>query len=404
MQRSRIYFPGLNGLRFFAALAVIFTHVELMKKYLAFDHLWIDTGRRISSTAIQHIIAGEFHWASPLFAEAGPLGVIFFFVLSGFLITYLLLAEKELKGSVAIGAFYMRRILRIWPLYFFILLLGFFVLPHLSWFHAGEQTARFHEHFSDSLLFYLLFLPNVAYSLYMAVPNIGQSWSIGVEEQFYLLWPLLIKYTRHTLAAIIGFAAVLVAVKAAAVLFASDCPALLKFLAMSKLECMALGGAGAWVLFHRRERVLRVVHHPIIQWAAFAALPLLLYFTPAFLQNGVHLLYSGVFLVVILNVAANPASLLKLENRVLNFLGRISYGIYMYHLMVVVFVLHLARRCWPGAGSLGTFGNLMVYGASLLLTVVVSYLSYQYLEKWFIRRKKRVTRIISGDEAQSHVT
>ncbi len=402
MDLSRIYFPGLNGLRFFAATAVIFTHVELMKKYLGFDHLWMAAGSRVSSFPALHVLRGEIHWAQPLFAEAGPLGVIFFFVLSGFLITFLLLAERKLRGSIATGAFYLRRILRIWPLYFFVLVLGFFVLPHIPWFFAGEQTARFHEHFSGSLLFYLLFLPNVAYALYMAVPNIGQSWSIGVEEQFYLLWPLLIKYTRRTLAAIIGFAAVLVVLKAIAVAFASDCPALLKFLAMSKLECMALGGAGAWVLFHRRERLLRVVHHPITQGAAFAALPLLLYFTPAFLQNGVHLLYSGVFLVIILNVAANPASLLKLENQTLNFLGRISYGIYMYHLMVVVFVLQLARRCWPATDRLGPLQNLLVYAATLLLTVVVSYLSYRYLEKWFIRRKKRVTRIISGDEAQTH--
>jgi peptidoglycan/LPS O-acetylase OafA/YrhL len=399
MQLSRIYFPGLNGLRFFAALAVIFTHVELMKKYLGFDHLWIDTGRRITSTALQHIITGEFHWASPLFAEAGPLGVIFFFVLSGFLITYLLLAEKELKGSVAIGAFYMRRILRIWPLYFFILLLGFFVLPHLSWFHAGEQTARFHEHFSDSLLFYLFFLPNVAYSLYMAVPNIGQSWSIGVEEQFYLLWPLLMKFARKTLTAMLFFLVALLALKALAIVLWANHPALLKFLAMSKLECMALGGIGAWLLFHQHS-LLKLVYSKPIQWMALLGIPTLLYLTPALLQNGVHLVYAGAFLVIILNVSSNPRTLLKLENGLMNFLGKISYGIYMYHLMVVVFVLHLAQYLWPGTEQFHWSQNLVIYLLSILLTVLVSYLSFRYLENWFIRRKKKVTRVISGDEAK----
>ncbi|MBL7942086.1 MAG: acyltransferase [Flavobacteriales bacterium] len=399
MQLSRIYFPGLNGLRFFAALAVIFTHVELMKKYLGFDHLWIDTGRRISSTALQHIIAGEFHWASPLFAEAGPLGVIFFFVLSGFLITYLLLAEKELKGSVAIGAFYMRRILRIWPLYFFIMLLGFFVLPHLPWFHAGEQTSRFHEHFNDSLLFYLLFLPNVAYSLYMAVPNIGQSWSIGVEEQFYLLWPLLMKFARKTLTAMLIFMVALFVLKALAIMLWAHHPALLKFLAMSKLECMALGGIGAWLLF-QQHKLLTLIYSKPLQWIALLGIPALLYLTPAILQNGVHMAYAGAFLIIILNVSSNPRALLKLENGPMNFLGKISYGIYMYHLMVVVFVLHLAQYLWPGTEQLQWHQNLAVYLLSILLTVLVSYLSFRYLENWFIRRKKKVTRVISGDEAK----
>src|ERR1044071_5481753 len=93
---QRIYFPGLNGLRFLAASAVIITHVELLKGVLGLPN----------------------HWKNPVLFNLGGLGVYFFFVLSGFLITYLLLSEKNMTGHISIKKFYFRRIFRIWPIYY----------------------------------------------------------------------------------------------------------------------------------------------------------------------------------------------------------------------------------------------------------------------------------------------
>ena len=189
------YFKGLDSLRFFAALAVFFTHVELIKKFTGFGTHWIDPEERITKfTVFQSVMSKEIDPLSPLIAYSSALGVVFFFVLSGFLITYLLLKERQSNNSIAIGKLYLRRAFRIWPLYYLIFILGFFVLPYFDVFAVPGQDVFFQPNFWGNLTLYALFMPNLAFSIYTtAVPNIGQSWSIGVEEQFYLVWPLLIR-------------------------------------------------------------------------------------------------------------------------------------------------------------------------------------------------------------------
>ena len=108
--KTKIQFPNLNALRFLAAAAVIVHHVELTKAFLGLPN-----------------IAGVR--AIPVI---GPLGVVLFFVLSGFLITYLLLVEERTAGRISIRRFYTRRILRIWPLYYVVVSAGLFLLPHIS--------------------------------------------------------------------------------------------------------------------------------------------------------------------------------------------------------------------------------------------------------------------------------
>ena len=263
-----VYFPGLNGLRFFAAFAVMITHIELMKKYLGFTNLWSDIWDiryGIRSTAFEAIQLGQLQWYQPIISELGPLGVNFFFVLSGFLITFLLFEEKRRTKTVQIKHFYLRRILRIWPLYYFVLVLGFFILPHIPFFNVPGQSESLEENFWINLTCYALILPNLALAFFTgkggAVPNIGQSWSIGVEEQFYLIWPLILKWTKNPLA-LIGFATVfLLIVKFIVLVMVESDPqpwlmTLKNFLVMSKIESMSLGGLGAYFLFKKNNFVL----------------------------------------------------------------------------------------------------------------------------------------------------
>src|SRR5262245_16271974 len=104
---DRIYFRNLNGLRFIAALLVIIHHIEQLKYIFGMPN-------NFSSSFVQII---------------GELGVILFFVLSGFLITYLLLEEEKRTDTIAVRNFYLRRILRIWPLYFLIVIIALAILP-----------------------------------------------------------------------------------------------------------------------------------------------------------------------------------------------------------------------------------------------------------------------------------
>ena len=115
------------------------------------------------------------------------MGVSFFFVLSGFLITYLLIKEKQLTGKVHISSFYIRRTLRIWPLYYFCVLFGFIAFPVLksAFGQVPNETA---DPFLCSI-----FLNNFN-AIYNGPPDssiLSVLWSVAIEEQFYLLWPIL---------------------------------------------------------------------------------------------------------------------------------------------------------------------------------------------------------------------
>jgi peptidoglycan/LPS O-acetylase OafA/YrhL len=390
------YFIGLDSLRFFAALAVFFTHVELIKKFTGFGTHWIDPEERITKfNVFQSVISKEIDPLSPLIAYSSALGVVFFFVLSGFLITYLLLKEKQLNNTIAIGKFYLRRAFRIWPLYYLIFVLGFFVLPLFDFFAVPGQDNFFQQNFWGNLTLYAFFMPNLAFAIYTtAVPNIGQSWSIGVEEQFYLLWPLLIRKSKNVLKSILWIAGTIIILKGI-ILVASPfvkleaLVVLKKFLAMSKLECMALGGLGAYVLFNNKGKILRIVYKPVSQIISVVIIPVLIYFTPTVFEDILHLLFSMSFLVIILNVASNEKSLLRFESRILQYLGRISYGFYMFHVMCIVFTIHFLDKYIGLDNDINTSQHLLLYGISFLLTVAVSSLSYHIFEKAFIRLKDK---------------
>lgn len=390
------YFNGLDSLRFFAALAVFFTHVELIKKFTGFGTHWIDPEERITKfTVFQSVMSKEIDPLSPLISYSSALGVVFFFVLSGFLITFLLLKEKEQNNSIAIKKFYLRRALRIWPLYYLIFILGFFVLPYLDFFAVPGQDNFFQQNFWGNLTLYAFFMPNLAFAIYTtAVPNIGQSWSIGVEEQFYLLWPLLIRKSKNILKSILWITGTIIALKGIILLSSPFVKldaliVLKKFLAMSKLECMALGGLGAYVLFNNKEKILRIVYRPISQITSVVILPILIYFTPTAFEDILHLLFSISFLVIILNVASNEKSILKFENRIFQYLGRISYGFYMFHVMCIVFTIHFLDKYIGLDNDISKPQHILLYGISFLLTVALSSLSYHIFEKAFIRLKDK---------------
>ena len=390
------YFKGLDSLRFFAALAVFFTHVELIKKFTGFGTHWIDPEERITKfTVFQSVMSKEIDPLSPLIAYSSALGVVFFFVLSGFLITYLLLKENESNKTIQIGKFYLRRAFRIWPLYYLIFILGFFVLPNLELFAVPGQDVFFNQNFWGNLMLYAFFMPNLAFSIYTtAVPNIGQSWSIGVEEQFYLLWPLLIRKSKNVLKSILWIAGSIIALKGILLLSfpfikLEALVVIKKFLAMSKLECMALGGLGAYVLFNKKEELLRIIFKPVSQIMAVVVIPILIYFIPTAFEDVLHLLFSISFLVIILNVAGNEKVLLRFENSILQYLGRISYGFYMFHVMCIVFTIHILDKYIGLDNDITTPQHILLYGISFLLTVAVSSLSYHIFEKAFIRLKDK---------------
>lgn len=416
---ARVYFPGLNGLRFLAAFAVLVTHIELIKKLEGFTvNGWVDLwgwwGKSaipgvegtlvVPSYPLEAVIQSPLlKWYQPAIAEAGGLGVVFFFVLSGFLITYLLFKERQSTGSIGITAFYMRRIFRIWPLYYFVVLLAFLVLRHVDYVYVNYTVHIFDtpDDIWKSFLLYLVMLPNLALAMFRTMPHVGQAWSIGVEEQFYLIWPWLIRKARLPLRMILVFIGAMLILKVLVFLFSSGWgrsgEIIRAFVAMSKLESMAIGGIGAWLLFTERNSILQFLYLRVTQVLAYLAIPALIYLTPRLMQDAVYLAYSVVFLIIILNVSSNPRSIVSLENKLMHELGKISYGIYMYHMLMVSVAIETFERLvgmnvWPPIWE-----NLLIYPLSLILTLGVSYLSYHFFEKRFIKMKTPFTRVLSGD-------
>lgn len=405
MSKTRIYFPSLNGLRFFAALAVIFTHIELIKRFLGFGSHWRDMDKVSFDLPLNAVLHREISWITPLIANSGPLGVVFFFVLSGFLITYLLFAEKEVTSKISIRDFYMRRILRIWPLYFLMVFLGFFVLNQIDLFDVPIQRVAIEKNYWTNLLLFIFFLPNLAFSLSIAVPNIGQLWSIGVEEQFYIIWPWIVKKAKRFLKAMLIFTFGLIIFKVLVLVLASGnsgywMGVVKKFVAMSKLECMSLGGIGAYYLYFKREKIQKWIDNKWLFGLAVLSVPLLIYLTPKSFQNGVYLIYSVASLIIILHLSCATKPALSFENKVLDFLGKISFGIYMYHMMVTVFVVHVVRDYLHFDRDMSPSQNLFVYAVVVALTLLIASISYLYFEKYFIEKKKSVSKVVSGENAK----
>jgi peptidoglycan/LPS O-acetylase OafA/YrhL len=166
-----------------------------------------------------------------------------------------------------------------------------------------------------------------------------------------------------------------------------------KFFAMSKIECMTTGGMGAFFLFKNPEKFKSIVYHPAILPLSLIAIPFLILFTPAIVQDGIHLVYSVLFLLIIANVSGNPNSFLKLENRVYNFLGKISYSIYMYHFMLIPAMFYLFKKI--GIEPSNEFmPQLLMYTVITGVSILVSWLSFTYFEGWFLRLKSKYTIIM----------
>lgn len=356
----KTYFPNLNTLRFLAATTVVIFHIELYKKFYGLPNLY-------------HL---------GFFQIIGKLSVVLFFVLSGFIITSLLLREKEIHHKINFKNFYLRRIFRIWPLYFFILILGFFVIPHFpGWSDVPSPAFRpIHENFWEKLLLYIFILPNLAIAYYGEITGASQSWSLGTEEQFYIFWPLLIFFFRKRLILAMTLILILYWIIKFGLSNAADFDwRISTFWSLFNINCMAIGGIFATIYFDKHTRILKI----LFDKALFLFSVCFLVFSLALgMKYGFfHLeIYSVLFGIIILNLACNPRYEKTLEYGPLNYLGSISYGIYMYHPAIVPLAI-LAGKFFES--------NTVIYILTLGGTFVISALSYEYFEKYFLKLKAK---------------
>ena len=380
MNNKPVFFPGLNTVRFIAAFVVIINHIELFKNYLGLPN-------------IAHKYGIYF---------MGRLGVVLFFVLSGYLITYLLLLEKEKFNTIDVKKFYTRRILRIWPLYYLMLILSLLILPNFQGLQINDWLTK-SEITLPVILSCIFFLPNLAMAAFPPIPYFAQAWSVGVEEQFYFVWPFLLRKFKNLVVVLIGIILLLMAVRFAffPILkfkfhYWNDHVKTAKtFFDDFLIDTMAIGGLFAYA-HYKNMSIIRFFYHPITQLIAYS---LMIYFfvtgrhlpfiIQSYQQSSISLFFAVLFGILILNVSTNPKANVKwFNNPVFDYLGRISYGVYMYHSLLIVLTIKIMVHY-------NIFSNFWLYVISIISSIAVSAFSYEYIEKFFLSRKNKFAKVQS---------
>jgi peptidoglycan/LPS O-acetylase OafA/YrhL len=361
--QSITHFKGFHALRFFAALMVVFHHAESLRK----DH------------GLDHLKAFSFF-------NNGDSAVTFFFVLSGFLITYLLEKEFQERGKIALGWFYWKRVVRIWPLYFLLLIIGLGIQPALL--HLFGLPYEMPYSLGETWYFFVFFVPGLV-TYYFGNHLLEPLWSIGVEEVFYLLWAPIYRFLHRFLVVII-IGIVLFKLLVMFWIDEGNLQGVWAFLWRThQFEAMALGAAAALALYHFGDhilaRVMRVVG--IIVFVLFGIV---------FLTNQLNwsphwhkylfdwpLFKSMCFALLLVCLNFMPKVQTFLGNRIFEWGGSISYGIYMLHLVVLTGMIEVTK--FFSSFMPFVMEEILFYTITIGFTLVVAHISNKTIEAYFLR-------------------
>jgi peptidoglycan/LPS O-acetylase OafA/YrhL len=351
-------FGALDGLRALSIIGVIWLHAWIVSP----------SYERLKSIPILRM---------------GGFGVDVFFAISGFLITTLLLREKHKSGQISLRAFYIRRTLRIWPLYY--ATLAFYILLVLLVQRGTGRDHVFFHYLPGYLTFtYTWFL---GWATSGAIFNFG--WSLSVEEQFYVLWAPMLRILRGFWPAVLMV--LLIAVRVAALyglLWRILSPTSLAGRIAANISiAICLGVLLALAL--DSESFFKLASSILAyKWSAPCALALLL----------VSLVPKSSPLVDLFQAATLPllvgACVIREDNGLAPFLrvrplahiGTVSYGMYMLNTLTLDGLHPLLTR-------LGVTNPVAVFVPFLIITVVVASLSYRYFESPFLKLKSRFNRL-----------
>lgn len=359
------YFPALDGLRGLAILLVIPHNADVFN--------------------------GGPLWPAAMLAHVGWVGVQLFFVLSGFLITGNLLDSQNAQNYYQ--SFFARRVLRIFPLYYGVLIVAFLILPHLTTLPAEVLESQRHQ------IWLWTFMVNWTEPFGRSVEGFSHFWSLAVEEQFYFIWPFLLhgRSPKAVFRLSAGLMVAAFAIRCMLVLLGARNGVLYMF-TFCRMDALAAGAAAAAII--RRPESLEIVQRHARRWllvglvvAACGALPTDFY---ALEGAGTYTVgYSALslaFAAFILAGVVPPAGVGDFYQRLLKLaplraVGKYSYGMYIFHMFIIV-----------GAGSsiLGWMKPAfpvwypVVYALLIaLLSYGVAFASYHCFEKHFLKLKRR---------------
>jgi len=359
---DRFYRPELDALRFFAFFGVFVFHA--------------------APRTLEFYDAARYpHWLSNILISAfgaGAYGVDLFFALSAYLITSLMLRERAATGSLDLRSFYLRRILRIWPLY-----LCFVAFAALAPLWTSTQKLPFHYVAGFSLL-----AGNWMYVFYglpasFAIPL----WTVSIEEQFYLTWPLAVrKVSIRGMGAIAVCLLIIANVWRIALAVSGAAPQAMEYNTFTRLDPIALGILIALLgnrlpQFARWQRVV-LLSVGLASWIAVYGFSVLYHPDPANQWRSVlgHPVTALASLAILLSVIGSQYPLLK--NKQLLYLGKISYGLYVVHEFAHFCAIRLVHASTPSE-------VLAQSCVGLVLTILLAAASYRWLESPFLKLKER---------------
>lgn len=368
---KRIFFPNLDGLRFFAFFSVFLFHSFYTNNQSVQSNYIFSTLHQIT--------------------RHGDLGVNFFFVLSGFLITFLLLSERQFTDRIAIGAFYLRRILRIWPLYFVIVFIGFVVFPWLK-FHFEKNEINE----PAKLWYFLSFLANFN-NLYNGCNTLTLLWSVAVEEQFYLVWPIIVAAVPSRKIGWLFGGVILLSLLFRFIHVRET--NILHWHTLSLIGDMALGGLTAWLCWRDDRLTTAIGRWP--RWAIIFGYFLGIFIVliqdrlidvlPGYLVIS-RLVLAIFFAFVLLEQNYAQKSLVKMQNlHFPTYWGTYTYGLYCLHFLALLFAYQILHRIHLNDNAFGAI--IGDNGLGVLIALAMSWISYNWYEKPFLKLKERFSFI-----------
>ncbi len=360
------YIIQLDGIRFFAVLMVMIAH-------------WL-----------------QWQWSNIILIKIPFVhGVTLFFVLSGFLITRILLENRDkyneiqLKKTHLVKNFYIRRFFRIFPIYY-LLIFGLLIFNYKNTRELFPWLVTYSSNIYQSI--------NNVY-----IGDFNHFWSLAVEEQFYLFWPFIILFIKpkKTFLAIIITIILALMVRTYLYLYVG------KWMATSyfTLSCMHALGLGALLAFGKlyKPKAINILSNPI--WLYFVAV---LYIISLYFQNTLSLawykeilddFFFSILAVFIIIKASNNEfrGIIKLvlENKFIVYSGKISYGLYVFHLFIPELFLYIAPKIGLSITNKYTF-----FVTALLLTFIVAHISWKYIESPINKLKNRVPYLKSVHNTQ----
>lgn len=373
-RRDKYYRPELDWLRFLAFSLVFLFHALPLESDVYMD---FGVNEHITSFLIIPLI------------RAGGHGVELFFVLSAYLISELLMRERERTGAVHVKSFYVRRILRIWPLYFFFALVVYPFDAALTGQHSSYYIA---------LLFFVSNWHNVFVSPVLA-PS-AHLWTVSIEEQFYVVWPHVVRKATMRLFVAIMISMILIAVGWRTIYILSGIPD--QFVVRSntfmRIDMFALGGLLACYFHHRPAQVSKRARMTLLATALALYWAIGLDLSGGYEGSAPLWAYPFAGLASMACLAAFIGGPIRLQlawpQRLMSYLGKISYGLYLWHNPAIWITHQIVPD--DNTPDLHSLSVRLVFSATL--TLIVSVVSYEVLEKPFLRMKRRFTFVESRPE------